>query len=547
MTTTDTIDPGDWWRDAVVYQIYPRSFADSDGDGIGDIPGIIAHIDYLDTLGVDAVWLSPFYPSALADGGYDVDDHRSVDPRLGSLEDTAELIRALHAHGIRVFVDIVPNHSSDRHRWFQEALAAGPGSPQRGRYIFRDGQGPDGAQPPSDWPSRFGGSAWTRVVTDGTPEQWYLHLFSAQQPDFNWHNEEVREDFRATLRFWADLGVDGFRIDVAHALTKDLTEPFRSKPAIVDFDNPDTGDDVLFDRDDVHEIYRDWRKLFDEYAPKRVAVAEAAVKASRRPLYCRPDELHQAFNFDLLHARYRAADFRRIITENLALAAQTSTSSTWVLSNHDIVRHATRYGLPEEADLDAWLMTDGTSPQLNREQGLRRARAATLLILALPGSVYLYQGEELGLHEVADLPGTSIQDPIWARTGRTIKGRDGCRVPLPWTPEPPGFGFTTGTPHLPMPAEFAAASAQREDTADASTLNLYRNALRIRRALPRTETFAWMTGARDVLHFTRGEWNCIMNFSTTPAPLPQGEGILGSRGIDGDLLPGETTYWYRPF
>lgn len=543
-------DP-DWWRDAVVYQVYPRSFRDANGDGLGDIVGIVQKVDYLAGLGVDAVWLSPFYPSALADGGYDVDDHRAVDPRLGTLGDLADLITALHGHGIRLIVDIVPNHSSDRHVWFREALASPPGSTARGRYIFRDGRGPDGDLPPSDWPSRFGGPAWTRVITDGRPEQWYLHLFSHHQPDFDWTNEEVREDFRRTLRFWADLGVDGFRIDVAHALTKDLSEPLRSKPAIVDFDNPDSGDDVLFDRNDVHEIYRDWRSIFDSYDPPRIAVAEAAVNAKRRPLYCRPDELHQAFNFDLLHAPYDAARFRRIIEENLAIAHQTGTSSTWVLSNHDIVRHATRYGLPTGTSLEAWLMTDGTDPALDRARGLRRARAATLLMLGLPGSAYVYQGEELGLHEVADLPRAALQDPIHVRTHGTEKGRDGCRVPLPWTTDAPTFGFTSGVPELPMPDDFGASSVEAESGDPTSTLALYRAALRLRRTLLADPTvgpeLSWISEPEStgVVHFARGRWGCLMNFGTQSLDLPPGEVLVTSSELEHGRLPAETTVWYR--
>ncbi|GAA1684665.1 glycoside hydrolase family 13 protein [Microbacterium lacus] len=543
-------DP-DWWRDAVVYQVYPRSFRDADGDGLGDIAGIIEKVDHLAGLGVDAVWLSPFYPSALADGGYDVDDHRAVDPRLGTLADVADLVAALHSHGIRLIVDIVPNHSSDRHEWFREALASPPGSAARARYIFRDGRGPGGDLPPSDWPSRFGGAAWTRVITDGRPEQWYMHLFSHHQPDFDWTNEDVREDFRRTLRFWADLGVDGFRIDVAHALTKDLSEPLRSKPVIIDFDNPDSGDDVLFDRNEVHEIYRDWRTIFDGYDPPRIAVAEAAVNAKRRPLYCRPDELHQAFNFDLLHAPYDATRFRRIIEENLAIAAETGTSSTWVLGNHDIVRHATRYGLPTDTSLEAWLMTGGTEPELDRARGLRRARAATLLMLALPGSAYLYQGEELGLHEVADLPLDVLQDPIHVRTDGAEKGRDGCRVPVPWTTHPPHFGFTAATPQLPMPPDFGAVSVQAQKADPTSTLSMYRKALALRSELRgsglASPALEWHETERpaNLLHFTRGEWGCVMNFGLEDVPLPSRDILISSSPLAGAALLGDTTVWYR--
>src|SRR6478609_2552022 len=332
-----------WWRQAAVYQIYPRSFADADGDGLGDIPGIVSRIGYLADLGIDAVWLSPFYPSELADGGYDVSDYRDVDPRLGTLTDFDALVAALHARGIKIVVDIVPNHTSDRHEWFRQALAAGRGSAERERYHFREGAGPDGSRPPTDWPSAFGGPAWERVA-DG---QWYLHSFAREQPDLNWSHPEVRADFLTTLRFWADRGVDGFRIDVAHMPAKDLTEPLPSSAELAAM--PIDGTHPLLDRDEVHEIYAQWREVFDSYDPPRAAVAEAWVDSSRVPLYARPESLGQAFNFDLLLADFDAAQFRRIVTDNLALAAASGSSSTWVLSNHDVVRHATRYGLPDPA------------------------------------------------------------------------------------------------------------------------------------------------------------------------------------------------------
>ncbi|MEN9751228.1 MAG: hypothetical protein RLZZ600_275, partial [Actinomycetota bacterium] len=335
-------DPN-WWRQAAIYQIYPRSFSDSNGDGLGDIKGITARADYLASLHLDGVWLSPFFPSELADGGYDVADYRNVDPKLGTLDDFDEMLAALHERNIRVFVDIVPNHSSDQHEWFQAALKAAPGSPERDRYIFRDGKGEHGEIPPSDWPSHFGPTSWTRVTeADGNPGQWYLHLFAPEQPDWNWDNPEVREDFITTLRFWADRGVDGFRIDVAHALTKDMSEPL---PSIKSFDLAVEGYDnlrTLFDRDEVHEIYKTWRQVFNEYNPPRVAVAEAWTITERRPLYASPEELGQAFNFDLLGAPWKAKKFKKIIDFNLTLSAESGSSSTWVLSNHDVVRHATR-------------------------------------------------------------------------------------------------------------------------------------------------------------------------------------------------------------
>ncbi|WP_079052630.1 glycoside hydrolase family 13 protein [Streptomyces regalis] len=531
-----------WWRQAVVYQIYPRSFADANGDGIGDLPGITSRVGYLRDLGVDAVWLSPFYPSALADGGYDVDDYRDVDPRIGTLDQFDALVAALHAAGIRVIVDIVPNHTSNRHVWFREALAAGPGSAARDRYVFRRGSGPDGEEPPTDWTAAFGGPAW-EPVGDG---DWYLHLFAPEQPDLNWANPEVRADFLTTLRFWADRGVDGFRVDVAHMLAKDLSEPLPGQDQLRADGLPD-GTHRLEDRDEVHEIYRAWRAVFNEYDPPRTAVAEAWVPAHRRPRYASPDGLGQAFNFDLLQAEWDAVTFRRIIEENLALARVSGTSSTWVFSNHDVVRHPTRYALPNGTDLRSWLLSGGVDPRPDGEQGLRRGRAATLLALALPGSSYLYQGEELGLFEVADLPEEALQDPTWKRSKGTERGRDGCRVPLPWTVAGPSFGFGQGAAHLPQPAAFAAHSVEGQEAEPGSTLSFYRHALAERRRLQTAESLTWVDDRADVVHFRRpGGWTCVTNFGTSPAPLPPGRLVLASGPVVGAHLPQDTTAWLEP-
>ncbi|WP_345751860.1 glycoside hydrolase family 13 protein [Microbacterium rhizophilus] len=546
-----------WWRQAVVYQIYPRSFADANGDGLGDLPGILTRVDYLAELGVDAVWLSPFYPSALADGGYDVADYRDVDPRLGTLDDFDAMVAALHARGIKVVVDIVPNHTSDLHEWFQEALAAGRGSAARERYIFREGTGPDGAEPPTDWLSVFGGPAWHRVE-DG---QWYFHNFAKEQPDLNWDNPEVRQDFLTTLRFWSDRGVDGFRIDVAHMLTKDLTEPLPSREELTRI--PIDGNHPLIDRDDVHEIYAEWRQLFNSYDPPRTAVAEAWVASDRVPRYASPESLGQSFNFDLLEADFDAPSFRRIVTDNLALAAQSGSSSTWVLSNHDVVRHATRYGLPPApADSTAparhggeWLLGGGDEALLDRERGARRARAATLFLLGLPGSAYLYQGEELGLHEVADIPEEERQDPTFFRTGGAEIGRDGCRVPLPWTASGPSFGFGPEGAHLPQPGWFAQYAVESQEADAASTLSLYRRALGLRHDLQSGEQLDWIeTGRDDVLRFRRPNgWQVVTNFGTEPYELGpselasgDGEVVLSSDGGTAGSVPAETTIWIAP-
>ncbi|WP_408907191.1 glycoside hydrolase family 13 protein [Streptomyces cavernicola] len=539
-------DP-DWWRQAVIYQVYPRSYADADGDGIGDLPGLTRRLDHLAALGVDAVWLSPFYPSELKDGGYDVADFRDVDPRLGTLDDFDAMVAEAHGLGIKVIVDIVPNHSSDQHVWFQEALKSPPGSAARDRYVFRDGRGEHGELPPTDWEANFGGNAWRRVP-DG---QWYLHLFTPEQPDFNWDNEEVRADFRTTLRFWSDRGVDGFRVDVAHGLAKDLAEPLRDLgPAQyrgLHDDLPD-GTHPFYDRDAVHEIFRDWRTVLDAYDPPRIAVAEAWVKNSRRVLYAKPDELGQAFNFEYLETGWSAPRLREVIGASLETARAAGASATWVLSNHDVVRHTSRLALPEGADLQAWLLSDGTEPAVDAALGLRRARAATLLMLALPGSSYLYQGEELGLPEVADLARADLQDPVWEQTGHGRKGRDGCRVPLPWTSDAAGsYGFGPGGSWLPQPPVFAELSVEAQDGVAGSTLELYREALKLRRKVQGDESLTWFSSPDDVLHFGRSSgWQCVTNLSSAPVPLPEGELLLssGESPADGELPP-DATVWLR--
>lgn len=533
-------DP-DWWRQAVVYQVYPRSFSDSNGDGLGDISGLTARLGYLAELGVDAIWLSPFYPSPLADGGYDVSDYRDVHPQLGSLSDFDQMLSRAHGYGIRIIVDIVPNHTSDQHPWFVEALNAAPGSAARSRYIFRDGTGPDGAWPPSDWISHFGGPAWTRLP-DG---QWYCHLFAREQPDLDWGHREVRDEFLSILAFWADRGVDGFRVDVAHALAKDLSEPLRSKTTVHGLDVALDGSDPLFDRDELLEIYGEWRQLFDSYDPPRAAVAEFCARPERRYRVALPTSLGQAFNFDLLEADFDATQFRTAIAFCLAEVAKTGSSSTWVLSNHDVVRHRSRYALPAGTDLDAWLLSDGSSPAPDPQAGLRRARAATMLMLALPGSAYLYQGEELGLSEVADLPAEALRDPIWERTQRAKKGRDGCRVPLPWSTEGATFGFGAELAWLPQPEEFGPAAVSSQSGEGDSTLELYREAMRLRRQLQTGEELAWVPAEHpQILHFVRPNgWHCITNFGTEPVALPNLVLRLSTARLQEDRLPGEATAW----
>jgi alpha-glucosidase len=501
-----------WWRTAVIYEVYVRSFADGNGDGIGDLIGLRQRLPYLRDLGVDAIWLTPFYKSPMVDGGYDVADYRDVDPRVGTLGDFDAMLAAAHSLGIGVVVDLVPNHSSSAHPWFEAALAAGPGSPERSRYLFR--QSTSRGTPPNDWESVFGGSAWTQVP-DG---EWYLHLFDPAQPDFDWNNAEVRAEFETVLRFWLDRGVDGFRIDVAHGLVKAAGLPSVGHAKQIGL----LGRAVLpyFDQDEVHEIYRDWRKILDSYPGERIAVAEAwASSPERLARYVAPDELHQAFNFDFLEAPWDAAAIRAVIDRSLAASDIVGAPTTWVLSNHDKQRHVTRYG------------------------SLRRARAAILLLLALPGSAYLYQGEELGLPEVLDLPDAAREDPVWHRSGGTEMGRDGCRVPLPWSGEHPPFGFSEGpSSWLPMPADWAALTAGSQADDPSSTLSLYRSALALRRTLF-TGDLEWLDSPDNVLGFRRADGSrCVVNLGSESYPL-DGTPRLVSDHLDGSALPPDTACW----
>ncbi|MBX6768936.1 MAG: glycoside hydrolase family 13 protein, partial [Actinomadura rubrobrunea] len=465
------MDSPRWWRSAVIYQVYIRSFADGNGDGVGDIAGIRSRLPYLRDLGVDAIWITPWYTSPMVDAGYDVADYTDIDPLFGTRDDAQELIREAHEHGIRVIVDLVPNHSSDRHAWFQAALAAAPGDPARERYVFRPGRGENGELPPNNWQSVFGGPAWTRVP-DG---QWYLHLFAPEQPDLNWENPEVRAEFERVLRFWLDMGVDGFRIDVAHGLIK--------APGLPDLSGD--GEDVLeptkridhphWDRDGVHEIYRAWRRVSDAYPGERIFVAEAWVANPQRlSRYVRADELHTAFNFDFLRAPWDAARLREVVDSTLGALTEVGAPATWVLSNHDVVRHVTRYGR-EHTESRGPVHDPGES--LDLEQGTRRARAAALLMLALPGGAYIYQGEELGLPEVEDIPEDRLQDPVWERSGHTRRGRDGCRVPLPWSGDAPPYGFSAVDvePWLPQPESWKSLSVERQTGDPASMLEQYRS------------------------------------------------------------------------
>jgi len=554
--------PGaEWWRHAVIYQIYPRSFADGSGDGIGDLPGITARLDHLAALGVDAVWLSPFYTSPQADAGYDVADYRDVDPLFGTLADFDALLERAHGLGLRVIVDLVPNHTSDEHAWFRAALAAAPGSPERARYVFRDGKGPDGSLPPNNWTSIFGGPAWTRV-DDG---QWYLHLFDTKQPDLDWEHPEVRAEFEAVLRFWLDRGIDGFRVDVAHGLIKEAGLPdWDGHVAMVEGteDDPDDAGDggsrrgPMFDQDGVHDIYRDWHRLLAEYDGDRALVAEAWVEPlSRLTRYVRPDEMHQAFNFAYLTTRWNAPALRRVVTESLEASDAVGAPTTWVLSNHDVVRHTSRLGLKDAGSKPKGIGVGDEQP--DEALGLRRARAATLLTLALPGSAYLYQGEELGLPEHTTLDDAVRQDPAWFRSQHTERGRDGCRVPLPWSQGEPGFGFSpTGATWLPQPASWSVYAADAQAAVPGSTLEMYRAALGLRRELDLgTGSLAWVGGLpgadpRHAVALVNRDVLVLTNVGGAPVPLPPGAEVLLTSaeladGEDGPLVPADVTVWAR--
>ena len=556
------LDDPDWWRHAVVYQIYPRSFRDADGDGNGDIRGMRNGLGHLARLGVDAVWVSPWYTSPMIDGGYDVADYCDIDPIFGSLDDATVFLDEAHRLGLRVLVDLVPNHCSDRHPLFQRALAAAPGSPERDLFVFRDGRGVDGGQPPTNWGSLFGGSMWQQVTeSDGRPGQWYCHMFAPEQPDWNWDNPQVVAFFDQVLRFWFDRGVDGFRIDVADSMALDQTLP-DTKP------DPATGfgswhKDVgapFWDQPGVETIHRRWRQIADSYADTalgaRVFVSEAHLDPiERQASYVGAGRLHTTFNPDHLWCEWTAASQRHMITRTLAAHDAVGAPATWVIGNHDVPRPVTRYGKPETGwpfDADGRVgqprfAEDHRQFPTDVDLGRRRARAAALLMFALPGVAYLYQGEELGLPEVEDLPAEVLQDPIWDRSGHTEKGRDGCRVPLPWsgTKPPYGFGPGPGEPWLPQPAGWAGLSVAAQTGVTGSHLELYRAALAIRHANPalRDGRLAWDEASEQLLSFCRGDrFRCLVNFGPGPAPLPAGTVLLASGDVS-DTIPGDTAVW----
>jgi alpha-glucosidase len=546
--STPSSPSSDWWRTAVTYQLYIRSFADADGSGLGDVAGIRSRLPYLAALGVDAIWINPWYPSPQADGGYDVADYRNVEPAFGTLDEGTLLIEEAHQHGLKVILDIVPNHTSDEHPWFQAALAAGPGSLERGRYLFRPGQGVDGELPPNDWRSVFGGPAWSRITeADGSPGQWYLHLFDVKQPDLDWSKAEVKAEFEAILRFWFDRGADGFRIDVAHGLAKDPLMPDLNMPEAQLLQNVFKENHPYWDRPEVQEIYEAWRAVAESYDPPRLFVAEAWVASSDRlAAYLQPNRLHTAFDFDFVRSPWLAKELRATASSSLAAHDTVGAPVMWVLSNHDITRHVTRYGRPQEVR-GADPLHDAGAGVTDVALGTRRARAAIMLLLALPGGVYLYQGEELGLPEVDDLPDDLLQDPTWERSGHTVRGRDGCRVPLPWTRTGPSLGFGSGPGWLPQPAGWGDLSVEAEDADRGSMLWLYRDALRLRRELPQLGVdgaeLTWTGEEADVLGFTRGSFICVVNTGAVPIPVPPGRVVLSSVPVEGNLLPSDAAAW----
>ncbi|MDU7359838.1 MAG: glycoside hydrolase family 13 protein [Propionibacteriaceae bacterium] len=533
-----------WWRDAVIYQIYPRSFADANGDGYGDLEGIISHLDHIRDLGVDAIWCSPFYRSPMKDAGYDVADYLTIDPMFGTLEDARRLVEECHQRGIKLIVDLVPNHTSSEHEWFQAALAASPGSPERAMYHFADGRGEDGELPPNNWTSIFGGKGWSRLSdADGNPEQWYLHLFDATQPDLNWDNERVREGFDQILRFWLELGVDGFRVDVAHSLVKAPGLPDDD----ADYRMISGGQGPMWDQDGVHEVYRRWRAILNEYDGDRILVAEAWVDdPDRLALYLRPDEMHTAFNFDFLTCEWDADQYRAKIEASMEADEKVGAPTTWVLSNHDTMRHTSRLGRDDQPGVHKEFIGPD-DPQPDEALGLRRARAATMLELALPGSAYLYQGEELGLPDHTTLPHEYRQDPAWFQSNHEELGRDGCRIPLPWDADAPGLGFSpNGKTWLPQPESYARYAVDQQRDEEGSTLELYRTMLRLRRELGLgSRTLTWLDSPKGVLMFENAGVLVVINVSGDPVAVPAGREVLvASAAVDGEI-PENTAAWLR--
>jgi len=545
-----------WWRDAVTYQIYIRSFADSNGDGIGDVEGIRSRLPYLKKLGIDAIWITPWYPSPQKDHGYDVANYMDIEPDYGTLAQAEQLIKETHEHGIKFIIDIVPNHSSDQHLWFQAALKSAPGSPERARYVFRDGKGPNGDLPPNNWEAVFGGCAWERVIeADGKPGQWYLHLFAVEQPDFNWEHPEVRAHFEEVLKFWLDRGVDGFRIDVAHGMIKypglpDIPEGKKSSEMLAPHERP------FWDQDGVHEIYRSWRKILDSYPGDRMAVAEAWVSpAERIARYVRSDELQNSFNFEMLTTLWKPDVIKKKIETSITALQEVGAPPSWVFNNHDVVRSIDRLDLGLTNHGDTTFSRQGDVTKLDIARGTLRALSATLMTLSLPGGTYLYQGEEIGLPEVRDIPEDRLTDPRWKMSEFKDRGRDGCRVPLPWkTDSAGGFGFSSNAAitceqlWLPQSSWMGKYSVQSQEGVEGSTLSIYQNALAIRKQEPGLGDgpMEWIEAGKDVVAYSRpGKFACYINFGSA-IEIPTGSKVLISSGpLRGNSIPTDTAVWLR--
>lgn len=507
-----------WWRDAVVYQIYARSFADGNADGIGDFAGISERVDYLAQLGVDAIWITPCYATPWQDGGYDVANYYEIAPEVGNKAEVTQLAQQLHQRGMRLIMDLVPNHTSDQHQWFQAALAAGPDSSQWSKYHIIKGKD-DGKNPPNDWRSVFGGAAWSPFPNH--PGYWYLHIFDSSQPDLNWENLEVRAEFEKILRYWFDRGVDGFRIDVAHGLVKEAGYPDNDvyTQLVAGTQQQGAAEYPQWDRPGVHEIYRAWRKIADEYSPAKVFCAEAWVfEPSRMAQYIRADELHTAFNFSYYGAGWDAAKQRAAINESIATAATYDAPTTWVLSNHDVVRHRTRLA----PDSGSRINSNNRIRIVDDAAGEKIARAATLFMLGLPGSSYLYQGEELGLPEVTEIPAERREDPAYLRTNGEDGYRDGCRVPIPWTADAAtNYGFSSSAGKLawlPQPSSWANYCINVQQVDPNSSLKFYQRALKLRKELANLGdgTLSWIDNeSAAYLAFTRGDLIIATNTSGT--------------------------------
>ncbi|MEY3326079.1 MAG: hypothetical protein RL044_32 [Actinomycetota bacterium] len=512
----------EWWRHAVIYQIYPRSFADGNGDGMGDLPGVLSRLESLKELGIDAIWFSPFFTSPQKDAGYDVSNYTDIDPRFGTLADFDALLAKAHAHGIRIIIDLVPNHSSDQHPLFQAALRADKGSPERDMYVFREGK--DANTPPNNWQSVFGGPAWTQVE-DG---QWYLHLFDSSQPDFNWANPKVEQFFHDVLRFWFDRGVDGFRVDVAHSLVKDP-----ALPDIEEVSSSMTGSDSapkeekphpFWGQEGVHEVIRGFRKVANEYEDRAMCAEAWILPLSKMAKWVRPDEYHQTFNFAYLETPWDSAKLRNVVDESLREFGNVGAPSTWVLSNHDVIRHVTRMAydkVPKQGD-----GIGPSYPQPDEARGQRVGRAATAFMLGLPGSSYIYQGEELGLPEHTTLDASFREDPTFFRTKGERVGRDGCRVPIPWESDKPAYGFSsTGKSWLPQPENYRRYARSEQRGVAGSTLELYRQLLKVRKEFNMgLGNLKWVEELCDetTLAFDNSGVRVIANFGGS-VNLPSGE------------------------